>query len=141
MISPVLAVFRRHTEEVQRKIPPGRLLVYRILTMSPFAVRDEVPATRERDPYRMVTTTHPNPQQLTAYVSKTQGPLALVINAPFFGEASVDVLSLTTGELLEPALLGGAVTDTAFFPEEIVVRGQKAYLGTEKGLLALDLVP
>jgi hypothetical protein len=120
---------------------PGRLLVYQIGSMSPFAVRDQDASNPGTDPLYMVETTNPNPQQLTAYSSTTYGELVLVINAPFGGDASVDVLSLASGELLDPVLLDGPVTDTAFLPEEMVVRGRKAYLGTEKGLLSFDLVP
>ena len=115
----------------------GHLSVYEITSRSPFAVKDLDAQRRYHQPSQRLSTSDDNPVGLAVI-----GNLAMVVNAPFFLDGSLDVFGATDRlSLLASHPLGGLYRDGFFVPADpkLVPGTRRFLLGTEAGTLQFEV--
>jgi hypothetical protein len=114
------------------------VVIYDIVTWTPFSYATAEGTGKFDRPSNRIETSAPNPVGLTLY-----GNAALVVCAPFSGDAVLDVIDLgATPPVISASVpLGHVYTAGASVPADPRVSpdGTQALIGTEVGLLRVTL--
>lgn len=117
----------------------GTISIYAVASWRPFRLA----GGNDADPYHRpafgFATSVPNPNGVAIVEGR-----ALVVNAPFFSEAALDVVDLTivTPELTTSLPIGQPYDQGFWLPQDPVVApdGSALLLGTEKGIVRIEVV-
>ncbi|MCC7380202.1 MAG: hypothetical protein IT384_00120 [Deltaproteobacteria bacterium] len=116
----------------------GQLAIYRIQSRRPFRVVDVDPAADYDQPTTRIPTSTGNTVAVTVV-----DRFAFVLSAPFFGDATIDVIDLgaPSPEVIEVLEIGPPFATGMNIPQEPSVSpdGTQLLLGTEHGIVRIEL--
>jgi hypothetical protein len=115
----------------------GHLSIYEIVTRRPFLVRDTDASLRYDQPLHRLSTSDDNPTGIALFED-----LALVVNAPFFLEGTLDVFDVGARARLHAAHPLGGLYQTGYYvpADPRRVPGTRRFLlGTEAGALQFEV--
>lgn len=115
----------------------GTVAIYSVAKWSPFEVVDTDPSTPFDQPESAVATSLGNPIGLGIVDSA-----ALVVNAPYFGEGSLDIIPVRVGAAIDSTTpLGMLYADGLAIPGDPKISrdGSTAFIPSEVGLIRVEL--